>query len=136
MKPLYEATTRYTGYTYATPGPPGEGWWFGLLILGSICFIVIMVSMWPTLVEWYRWIKYRNNTIKSFIVCQTSPSIDLKKIYKVVDDTNNFLRGKDMEGIITKRKKIKTKDLISVTSVPGDGCYYFIIWYKGRRPPV
>lgn len=134
MKPIYDATTNYANYN--SYGPPGDGHWFALAVLGAVCLAIALATMWPTIMECIDWIRYRNNTIKSFIVCQKTPDIDLKKIYKVVDETNKFLRGKDMEGIVKGRKKIKTKNLISVTSVPGNGCYYFIIWYKGKRRPV
>ena len=105
----------------------------GLFVVGGIILLMTLLACWPSISEWFNEnIRYRNNTIKSFIICQKSPNIDLKKIYRVVDDTNNFLRGITLKGIEIDRKKIKTKNLISVTSVQGQGCYYFIIWYKAK----
>jgi len=115
-------------YTYNSPGGGNIP---GLLIIGAIVFAVVIFSCWPHILKWFNEkVRYRNNTIKSFIVCQKSPDIDLKKLCTVVDQTNSFLRGKVMKGIDIHRKKIKTKNLISITSIPGSGCYYFIIWYK------
>lgn len=123
-------------YTYnPRPMPMGESQWVGLLIILGIFAVVIALACWHSMKDWIKWIRYRNYTVKSFIVCQKTPDIDLKKIYKVVDETNDFLRGRNMHGIRVDRRKIKTKHLISVTSIPGDGCYYFIVWYKGKGRP-
>jgi len=121
-------------FQYTYPGQPFDGGNFvGLFVVGGIILLVTICACWPSIAEWFNEnIRYRNNTIKSFIICQRSPNIDLKKIYRVVDDTNNFLRGITLKGVEIDRKKIKTKNLISVTSVQGQGCYYFIIWYKAK----
>jgi hypothetical protein len=112
---------------------PQDGQAAGIICLVVFISIFILAVCWPKITDWFKSWWYRNYTIESFIICQKSPELDMKKIYQTVDDTNAFLRGKEMRGLKTKRKKIKTKNLISVTSAPGEGCYYFIIWYKGRQ---
>jgi len=121
-------------YMYTHPSGPMDDTQLiiGLVIIGMIVTFTVVCASWPSIVAWFNGIRYRNNTIKSFIICQKSPDIDLKKIYQIVDNTNDFLRGKTLKGVKTNRKKIKTKNLISITSIPGERCYYFIIWYKSR----
>jgi len=119
-------------FVYTYPTHPIEGnQYIGLAIIGCFVLLIIVCACWPQIEEWFnKHVRYKNHTIKSFIICQKSPDIDLKKIYRVVDDTNDFLRGKEIKGVTTKRKKIKTKNLISITSIQGNDCYYFIAWYK------
>jgi len=122
-----------TSYVYPDSGPMNVEPYAGLIIIVVIILLITLAASWPSITEWFnKNIRYRYNTIKSFIICQKSPDIDLKKIYKVVDDANDFLRGKTIKGITVKRKKINTKNLISISSLPGEGCYYFIIWYKDK----
>ena len=123
--------TDFVNRSTYNPPPMDAVPWLGLAILGLLFASALLAIYWQGIRDWIDRIRYRNNTIKSFVICQKDPAIDLKKIYRVVDDTNNFLRGRDMRGIKVDRKKIKTKNLISITSLPGNGCYYFVIWYKG-----
>jgi len=103
----------------------------GFIFIGVFLAFIMLLAFWPRIKEWIKRVWYRNYTIKSFVICQKTPDIDMKKIYTTVDNANDFLRGKTLVGIKATRKKIKSKRLISVSSIPGRGCYYFIVWYRG-----
>lgn len=128
---ITEHAADFTSKVTYTPSPMASNPWFGLAIIGIFVALIIIATCWPSIVEWFNGVRYRNHSIKSLVICQKTPNIDLKKLYQIVDDTNNFLRGKDMKGIKIARKKIHTKNLISVTSTQGNGCHYFVVWYKG-----
>lgn len=127
-------------YTYSPDKIPTHIWGienetFGLIVMIGFVAVFAGTIIWVTwgdkIATWWRDRPSRKR-IKSFVIKVKGSNMTERKFQFATDDVNKLFAGEKLSEIITRRgrKKLNTKNIISITSIPGEDCRYFVIWYK------
>lgn len=127
-------------YTYSPHNIPTHIWGienqtFGYIVMIGFVAIFTGAIIWATcgdrITAWWH-DRPSKKRIKSFVIKTKGSNMTKRSFQFATDDINKLFAGEKLSEIITRRgkKKLNTKNIISITSIPGEDCRYFVIWYK------
>ena len=110
-----------------TPMTPPTGGTIVTVIILVLCLMSIIATAWQPIVEKIK----ERNKIKNFVVKVNGFVMTDDKFKCLNEDINRILKGSMLSEVVGDSKKGLThKNIIGITDMPGEGCHYFVVWFR------